>query len=334
MLTSRRGHRPQGAASPLAPVLPALGSPIADLPGAVFMRRAALAAGLAMACGAAAPPALARITVPPLLAPATTEHHPGKFIFATLVTPDLAAAKSFYGRLFGWTFQDVPGGNAPYAQAMLNGDTVGALVQKPMPPGERRQPAWIQYLATTDVDAAAAATTSAGGRVLSKPHDLPNRGREAILADPQGAVFGALASSSGDPPDTLKPVGEWIWHAAIATDPMADAAFYKTVFGEQIEPLPQTPGETHVLLVTEEYARASVNSLPVARPDLHPHWLGFVRVPDASAAAAQVTALGGHVVVQPQMDRHGGKVAVVTDPLGAAFGLFEWSSSEPQQVRP
>jgi predicted enzyme related to lactoylglutathione lyase len=42
----------------------------------------------------------------PILHPAPQERHPGKMIFAELVTPDLASAKQFYGGLFGWTFQD------------------------------------------------------------------------------------------------------------------------------------------------------------------------------------------------------------------------------------
>lgn len=294
----------------------------------------ALAAAALLALLAAPQLATARVTVPPLLTPPSTEHHPGKFIFATLVTPDMAGAKAFYGRLFGWSFQDVSGGKFPYAQALLNGQSVAALVQKPLPPDGKRQPIWIQYIATTDVDAAAKAASTAGGKVLVPPHDLPDRGREAILTDAQGAVFGALASSSGDPADTLKPNGAWIWHSVMTADPELDAKFYTTVFGDTPEPLPPTPGENHILLVTEGYARASVNSLPVARPDIHPHWLGFIRVPDAAASAAQVAALGGHVLVPPETDRHGGQIAVVSDPAGAPFGVFEWSETDSKKVTP
>ena len=45
--------------------------------------------------------------LPPLLQPAGTEHHVGKVIWLDLVTPDLSAAKKFYGGLFGWTFHDI-----------------------------------------------------------------------------------------------------------------------------------------------------------------------------------------------------------------------------------
>jgi predicted enzyme related to lactoylglutathione lyase len=35
--------------------------------------------------------------------------------------------------------------------------------------------------------------------------------------------------------------------------------------------------------------------------------------------------LGGAVVLEPRPELLGGKVAVVSDPTGAAIGLLEWS---------
>jgi predicted enzyme related to lactoylglutathione lyase len=53
---------------------------------------------------------------------------------------------------------------------------------------------------------------------------------------------------------------------------------------------------------------------------------------DAAGAAAKAVALGGRVVVEPHIDRHGGKVAVVADPTGAPFGLMEWSDTDSKEV--
>jgi uncharacterized protein len=63
----------------------------------------------------------------------------------------------------------------------------------------------------------------------------------------------------------------------------------------------------------------------------HPHWLDFVRVADADAAAAKAADLGGRVVVPPRPDRQGGKLAVVADPSGALIGLMQWSDTGPQK---
>ncbi len=47
---------------------------------------------------------------------------------------------------------------------------------------------------------------------------------------------------------------------------------------------------------------------------------------------AKVVALGGRILVEPRLDRHGGKVAIVADPLGAVFGLLEWPEDEGKEV--
>ena len=57
-----------------------------------------------------------------------------------------------------------------------------------------------------------------------------------------------------------------------------------------------------------------------------------MRVESTTTSAARVVALGGRVLVEPHPDRHGGMVAVVADPWGAAFGLLEWSDSETKEV--
>jgi predicted enzyme related to lactoylglutathione lyase len=301
------------------------------LPRRSGLIRALLAALLA---GAAAAPALAAsLELPPIVEPASEEHHAGKVIFVELVTPDLAGAKRFYGALFGWTFRDISSDKAEYAEALLDGRAVAGFFHKAPPSGGERQPAWLSFFAVSDVDAAEKTAVEKGAKLLFGPRDFPDRGRQAVLADPQGAVFALLASSSGDPPDVLASPGEWIWSSLITRDPDADAAFYQALFGYEVFDLPaRRAGAEHLLFASEEYARASANSLPAEHPDMHPHWLNYVRVEDAEKAAAKAAALGGRVVVQPRLDRHGGKVALVADPQGAVFGLLEWRESQSKKV--
>ena len=297
-----------------------------------MQRRFLLTALASVSCGAAA---LAQnIRLPPIVDPATTVHHEGKVIFVELVTPDLAGSKRFYGGLFGWDFRDIQVGGANYTQVSRNGRAVAGMIQRDRPASASVRPSWLGYFAVRDVDAAKTTALVNRGRILFEPQDFPGRGREAVFADPQGAVFAVLASSSGDPQDVRPAPGEWIWSALLTTDPVADAAFYKSLFGETLSDLPASQGHRHILMATEGYARGSINSLPVARPDAHPHWLNFVRVEDTVAAVKKVTALGGHVEVEPRPDRHGGKIAILTDPLGAPFGLMEWPATQSMKVSP
>jgi predicted enzyme related to lactoylglutathione lyase len=289
---------------------------------------------LAVLLSVAAPGLLAAASgpLPPLVAPASQEHHVGKVIFAELVTPDLAAARQFYGGLFGWTFRDIQSGNTEYAVASLDDHPVAGLIHKEFSSGKRGQPAWLSFIAVRDVDAAKNIAVQHGARVLFAPRSIPDRGRQAVLADPQGAVFAVLASSSGDPPDVLAEPGEWIWSSLITRDPDAGAAFYQTLFDYEVFALPADEGAQHLLLATDNYARASANSWPANKPNVHPHWLNYLRVEDADKTAAKAVALGGRILVEPRLDRHGGRVAVVADPAGAAFGLLEWSDSETKEV--
>jgi len=295
-----------------------------------FLRRGLLAVLLCVAC--AVPVMAAPVHLPAIVEPPSQEHHIGKLIFVKLVTPDIAAAKQFYGELFGWTFRDIQAGGTKYAEAFLDGRLLAEIIHKQVPASEHRQPTWLCFFAVGDVDAARKAALQHGAKVLFEPHSVPDRGREAVFADPQGAVFAVLASSSGDPPDVLAAPGEWIWSSLITSDPDTDAAFYQTLFDYEVFELPASPGAQHLLLASDNYARASANTLPANSPKAHPHWLNYVRVEDTVKMTAKVVALGGRVLVEPRVDRHGGKVAVVADPLGAPFGLLEWPETESKEV--
>ena len=289
-------------------------------------------AALAMACGLVmAEPVRAQVgpTFPPLMNPASQDHHTGKMILAELTTPDIARAKQFYGGLFGWTFQDTQLGSFDFVEASAAGHVVAALFGRLLPADHSHGPAWLTFLSTKDVDAASQLATQHGAKVLRPPHDLPGLGREAVYADPQGAVFAAFASASGDPPDRLAQPGEWIWSALITTDPDAAAGFYQLVFDYNVYDLPERQNAQHLTLAADDFARAAVNPMPISRPDARPYWLNFVRVDDANAAVAKATSLGGQVLVTPRMDRHGGRIAVIADPAGAPLGVMEWPSEAP-----
>ncbi len=273
----------------------------------------------------------APIELPPLVEPASAEHHVGKVIWVEMVTPDLAGAKRFYSGLFGWTFRDIHVGKTPYAVALLDGRPVGGLHQRLEQPTGQRQPTWLSFMAVRDVDVAKRTALEHGAKVMSEPRSYARRGRQAVFADPEGAVFAVLASSSGDPADFLAAPGEWIWSALHAKDPDAEAAFYQALFGYDAFDVPSDDGLEHVVLSSDGYARSSVNPLHSDSSRRHPHWLNFVRVVDAVSVAAKAVALGGRVVVEPHIDRHGGNVAVVTDPTGAPLGLMEWSDTDSRK---
>ncbi len=297
------------------------------------MRRALAAAvfGLSAAAPLMAQP-LQLTPLVPLVTPGSAEHHVGKVVLVQLVTPDLTTAKRFYGGLFGWQFRDLRLGGDDYAEASLDGQLVAGLMHKAVAAGERRQSSWLTFLAVRDVDATRKLAVANGAKVLLEPHTIPNRGREAIFADPQGAVFAVLASSTGDPPDELADPGEWIWSSLSTPDPDANAGFYQTLFDYEVFDLPADQGARHLMLASDNYARASANTLAANGPNARAHWLNYIHVEDVDASSAKVVWLGGRVLVAARLDRHGGKVAIVADPLGAPFGLLEWPDEQGKEV--
>ena len=263
--------------------------------------------------------------VPPIGGTGPVERHPGKVIWVDLVTPDLAAAEHFYGGMFGWTFQQI---RPEYAVALLGGRPLGGIVQRTVPTGQKRQPGWLTFIAVADLEAADKAALAHGAKSLAPPKTYPRRGSQAVFADPAGAVFAMLASSTGDSGDYLSVPGEWIWSSLFTSDPARSADFYKAVFGYEVYDLPSDDDAQHVILASDDYARAGIHTL---RPGhRHPHWLDFVRVIDTQQATAQAVALGGRVLVEPYVDRHGGHVAVIADPYGAPVGLMEWTAADSQ----
>jgi predicted enzyme related to lactoylglutathione lyase len=272
--------------------------------------------------------AAAPTELPPISRLGTAEHHTGKVIWADLVTPDLAAAERFYGGMFGWTFQTIHTGDTDYAVALLDGEPLAGMLQRPMPAGEMHQPAWLTFIAVRDVDAAQRTALSRGAKVLAEPRTYPGRGRQAVFSDPEGAVFAVLASNSGDSADFLAAPGEWIWSSVMVRDPAQEAAFYQSLFGYDVFDVPSDDGLKHVILSGDDYARASVNALPADSARRHPHWLNFVRVVSVPDALSKAAALGGKVLVEPHIDRHGGMVTVIADPAGAPIGLLEWTDND------
>ena len=120
---------------------------------------------------------------------------PGALSLNQLNTTDTDASQRFYSELFGWRFEDVQGGPAPYS-AIYRGDrTNGGMMR--MPPGQPAPPHWLAYFGIDDVDAAAEQIGSAGGRVVVEPMDVPG-GRVLVAQDAQGATFALVAGRFDD----------------------------------------------------------------------------------------------------------------------------------------
>jgi hypothetical protein len=247
---------------------------------------------------------------------------PGKFVWADLVTDDVAAASKFYGALFGWTFYAV----GPYLIAANDERPLCGMFQRPRPANRPdATPRWFGYISVPNIDRAERAVGQAGGKVLSPPAKFPKRGEQAVCRDPEGALFGLIKSSSGDPEDFRASPGDWIWMQLLSHDARKAAEFYRAVAGYEIVENTQDQRFSDLVLTSKGYARATIRALPEAAAKVQPTWLPFVRVAKMPDAVARARELGGKVLFEPRLELLDGRVAVVADPTGAAIGLLEWS---------
>jgi predicted enzyme related to lactoylglutathione lyase len=108
----------------------------------------------------------------------------GTFTWNELATTDLAKANDFYRAVFGWGVEPSASSDAASIFTVDGNVTCGAHVA-----GEGEFPAWTAWFSVDDCDASAAKAKDLGGAVFLEPNDM-DFGRGAVLADPQGAVFG------------------------------------------------------------------------------------------------------------------------------------------------
>jgi predicted enzyme related to lactoylglutathione lyase len=92
------------------------------------------------------------------------------------------AAREFYSKLFGWTFDE---GHEGYQHVVANGQQIGGLMTETQAP-----PHWALYFKTPDIEADIEKLSASGGTVVMKPISIAANAKIAWLTDAQGAHFG------------------------------------------------------------------------------------------------------------------------------------------------
>ncbi len=74
-----------------------------------------------------------------------------------------------------------------YTEWQQHGTAIGGMMA--LPDGVMAPSHWLAYFSVEDCNATAAKAQALGAATYVPPSDIPNTGRFAVLADPQGAVF-------------------------------------------------------------------------------------------------------------------------------------------------
>jgi predicted enzyme related to lactoylglutathione lyase len=247
----------------------------------------------------------------------------GQFVWYELMTNDVAAAQTFYGKAVGWGAQDSGVAGVAYTLFTVAGVPVTGLMDLPRDARTAGvPPCWIGYVGVDDVDASLAQATALGATVHCPPTDIPTVGRFAAIADPQGATIALFkwlnpGQNQPAPPGTAGHVG---WRELMTTDWQAAFPFYETMFGwKKAEAVDIGAMGIYQLFSTGEHPVGGMfNKLPMVPV---PAWLYYVNVGDVGAAVVRVAEAGGQTVNGPMQVPGGSWIAQCRDPQGAMFAL-------------
>jgi predicted enzyme related to lactoylglutathione lyase len=250
----------------------------------------------------------------------------GRYLWYELVTTDPGRAKTFYGKVMGWTTVPFPGTN-PY-DIWQRGETgIGGVMELPAEARAHGEPSrWLAYIGTPDVDRTVKQAESAGAKVYMPPTDIPTVGRFAVLADPDGVVFAVFTPLPGQerPAPAAPQIGDCSWHEINAADPKRSWDFFSGLFGWEKK------GEGHDMGPAGVYQEYGLPGEPApvggiyrkpAENPAPPHIMLYFRVADVARSGEVVKANGGQVLHGPVEVPGGDFISSCMDPTGAAFSL-------------
>ncbi len=127
------------------------------------------------------------------------------------------------------------------------------------------------------------------------------------------------------PDVTTHAPGSFSWPELATTDQKAGVAFYRALFGWDLNEVPLGPGEVYSMFQMRGREVASACTL---RPDerqmgVPPHWNSYVTVESVDESAKKAQQLGGKVLAPPFDVMDAGRMAVLQDPTGAVFQIWE-----------
>lgn len=251
-----------------------------------------------------------------------TEHAPGTFSWVDLTTTDHAGAKDFYGALFGWEFEDneIPGDGGVYTMCKLDGEYVAAIPSAT----DRHPPHWNSYVTVSSADDAAAKAKELGGTVIEEPFDVMSAGRMALVADPTGAALCVWEPRDAIGAGRVNDPGSLTWNELHTPDPAAALRFYGGLFGWSGQEMDTGEGNPNYTVIRNgERTNGGVMEAQQGEPS---SWIPYFVVESRDDAADEATELGGREFLRTDMEQ--GRIAILTDPQGAVFAVFEGETED------
>jgi len=119
--------------------------------------------------------------------------------------------------------------------------------------------------------------------------------------------------------------GDFCWIELATTNQTAAKSFYNVLFGWTAQDVPIGPDQVYSLL--ELQGRIAAGAFTISASEnaggVPPHWHLYINVASANEAAKKAGELGGKVVEAPFDVGDRGRAALLQDPTGAFFSVWE-----------
>jgi predicted enzyme related to lactoylglutathione lyase len=261
--------------------------------------------------------------------PARDSHTTGAPCWMDLQTSDLDRARDFYGAVFGWTSDEPNPEFGNYVNFRKNGVMVAGLMR-----ADDQAPVsdvWSVYLATDDAEKTFQLATAAGAQVIVPPMQVGDMGTMGFVVDPTGAAIGLWQPGNHKGFGRVAEPGAPSWWELLTRDYAGAVSFYRDVFGWRTQTMSDTDDFRYTVQLDadgEGQVAGVMDASGWLPADVPPHWGVYIGVADTDRAVAQITELGGSVV-QPPEDTPFGRIAHVTDPMGANLRLVAANEQMP-----
>ncbi|WP_245672869.1 VOC family protein [Aldersonia kunmingensis] len=180
---------------------------------------------------------------------------------------------------------------------------------------------WSVYMSSVDAAESAVKAAEAGGTVILPPMPVQAKGTVAMFTDSAGAVVGVWQGEQHRGFGLVDEPGAPVWFESFSRDYNAALPFYSEVFGWTYTLLSDTAEFRYAQGRSGEHLLAGIMDADRVLPDGVPSfWQFYFGVEDTDAACERIIALGGQVP-RPPMDSPFGRLAGVTDPMGATFQI-------------
>jgi uncharacterized protein len=119
--------------------------------------------------------------------------------------------------------------------------------------------------------------------------------------------------------------GTFCWVELGTTDGEGAKKFYTELFGWDFTDNPIGPGMVYTMLKQDGKDVGALYQMPAEMTEqgIPPHWLSYVSVTSADETATKATELGGTIRKEPFDVFDIGRMAVIQDPTGAVFALWQ-----------